>query len=105
MLARNIRGWRVISAWRVSQATAARVPGDAYRRGAHHAARASFLNKYRKLEFIEQNAVEGAPRASQPEPLKVRANDLVALAGGLFELLSLQHSNSSVTSSDEPAIL
>ncbi len=42
---------------------------------------------------------------SQPEAVKVRADNLVALACGLFELLPLQHPNSSVPSPDESAVL
>ena len=41
---------------------------------------------------------------SQPEPLKVRANDFVAFACGLFELLPFQHPNSPVPDPDESAI-
>ncbi len=82
------------------------------------------MDEFRKLAFIEYNRgskVDDSPWApscstdrrceppvelpSQSQPLKVRANDLVALACGLFELLPLQHPNPSVLGCDEPVIL
>src|SRR5688572_21864555 len=44
-------------------------------------------------------------RASQPEPLKVRANDLRALACGMLERSPFQYANSSVLTRDQPGVL
>ena len=47
----------------------------------------------------------GAWNPSQSEPLKMRADDLVALACGLFEFLPLQHPNPSVLGRDQSVVL